>query len=219
MLFRSEQSNQDSGPHRLTHLFLVDEKDRPRFKSLNVVADFQLAPSAVDPTYVSFIADILGQDRASQLLPALEIYNENATLTLSSDWDADTLSPMIKIWTVLNRPNGHSFPNLETVLPMLTLNPSKLLKTNTGSIEVGKIADLIALDMNIFQMDTANINQAKVVFTMFNGNVVFDPTGIAGTPIGVTAAPTSTSISSASQMYRNIVGVILGISVATYSMW
>ena len=214
-----EQSNQDSGPHRLTHLFLVDEKDRPRFKSLNVVADFQLAPSAVDPTYVSFIADILGQDRASQLLPALEIYNENATLTLSSDWDADTLSPMIKIWTVLNRPNGHSFPNLETVLPMLTLNPSKLLKTNTGSIEVGKIADLIALDMNIFQMDTANINQAKVVFTMFNGNVVFDPTGIAGTPIGVTAAPTSTSISSASQMYRNIVGVILGISVATYSMW
>lgn len=88
-----------------------------------------------------------------------------------------------------------------------------------GSIEVGKIADLIALDMNIFQMDTANINQAKVVFTMFNGNVVFDPTGIAGTPIGVTAAPTSTSISSASQMYRNIVGVILGISVATYSMW
>ena len=214
-----EQSNQDSGPHRLTHLFLVDERDRSRFKSLNVVADFQLAPSAVDPTYAYYITDILGRDRATQLLPALEIYNENATLTLSSDWDADSLSPIIKLWTVLNRSNNHSFPDLETVIPMLTLNPSKLLKTNTGSIEVGKIADLIALDRNIFQMDKTNINQAKVVFTMFNGGVVYDPTGIAGTPIGAIAIPTSTSASSASRMFRNIVGFFLGTTLVTYCVW
>jgi predicted amidohydrolase YtcJ len=188
-------SNQTSGPHRLTHLFLVDERDRSRFQSLNVVADFQLAPSAVDLEYATFLTDLLGQDRPKQVLPALELYQAGATLTLSSDWDADTLSPILKMWTVLNRPDSRSFPDLETVIPMLTLNPSKLLHTNTGSIEVGKQADLVALDMNIFQMNKAEINRASVVFTMFNGNVVFDPTGIAGTAVGSPAPPPSASTS------------------------
>jgi hypothetical protein len=60
---------------------------------------------------------------------------------------------------------------------------------------VGKQADLVALDMNIFQMNKAEINRASVVFTMFNGNVVFDPTGIAGTAVGSPAPPPSASTS------------------------
>ena len=42
-----------SGPHRITHLYLVDPKDRPRFAELGVVADFQIAPSSIDPAYVA----------------------------------------------------------------------------------------------------------------------------------------------------------------------
>ena len=108
-------SNATSGPHRLTHLYLVDESDRQRFGELDAIADFQLSPSSVDVSYTEFMTGILGTTRASQLLPALELYEAGATLTLSSDWDADVLSPIQKIQTVLTRADGRSFPSVESV--------------------------------------------------------------------------------------------------------
>lgn len=174
--------------HRLTHCFLVDQTDRQRFAQLNAVADFQVTPSSVNPMNIENIAGNIGVFRSSQLIPAVEVMEAGAFLTLSSDWDADALSPLVKIKTVLTRPTGRPFADVATVIPFLTKNPATLLGTNTGSIEVGKAADIIALDKNIFEIAPDTIDQAKVVLTIFNGDVIYDPTGITGTP--VTIAPT-----------------------------
>ena len=98
----------EAGPHRLTHLYMIDDRDRNRFSELGVVADFQLAPSSLDLEYRDFLAnDLIGSDRASRLLPAAELYNNTDSLiTLSSDWDADVLSPLVKMQAVLSRPDG-----------------------------------------------------------------------------------------------------------------
>lgn len=56
-----EQSDPRPGPHRLTHLYLVDEADYGRFKQLEVVADFQLAPSSITPEYIHFIRSFIGE--------------------------------------------------------------------------------------------------------------------------------------------------------------
>lgn len=162
---------------RVTHNYLVSENDYNRFKSLNTVADFQLAPSSVDLSYQNFLATtIVGPSRAVKVLPALELYNAGASITLSSDWDADVLSPLVKMKTVLNRPGGRSLPNLETVIEMMTLNPAKLLNHDdkTGSIKVGKYADLAILDRDIFQMPTSQIDSAKVLATLLQGEVIYD---------------------------------------------
>ncbi|GFH47170.1 amidohydrolase [Chaetoceros tenuissimus] len=161
---------------RVTHNYFVSENEN-RFKSLNVVADFQLAPSSVDLSYQNFLAStVVGSSRAAKVLPALELYNAGANITLSSDWDADVLSPLVKMKTVLNRPGGRSLPNLETVIEMMTLNPAKLLNhaDKTGSIEVGKYADLAILDRDIFQIPTSQIDGAKVVATLLQGEVIYD---------------------------------------------
>jgi predicted amidohydrolase YtcJ len=146
---------------------------------------------------------IIGATRAAQLIPSLDVYNEAPDLVvLSSDWDADILSPLVKIKTVLTRPDGRSFPDVATVIPLMTRNPAKLLKTSTGSIEVGKLADIVALDKDIFNIPVESIDEANVVFTMMNEKVVFDPSGIAGTPVGTITPSPAPDSSSFSILYR-----------------
>ena len=43
----------------------------------------------------------------------------------------------------------------------------------TGSIEVGKLADLIVLDKNLFDLEPKDISDAKVLLTLFEGKPVY----------------------------------------------
>ena len=47
------------------------------------------------------------------------------------------------------------------------------LDKETGTIAVGKSADLIVLDRNIFEIPSTEISHAKVILTLFRGRVVF----------------------------------------------
>ena len=182
----------EAGPHRLTHLYMIDDRDRNRFSELGVVADFQLAPSSLDLEYRDFLAnDLIGSDRASRLLPAAELYNNTDSLiTLSSDWDADVLSPLVKMQAVLSRPDGRSFQSLEEVIPMLTINGAKLLRQDdrTGSLEPGKYADFVVIDKNLFEIPISDIGSAKIMLTILEGQVVYN-----GTVAGTTGSTSSSS--------------------------
>ncbi|MCP4415589.1 MAG: amidohydrolase, partial [Chloroflexi bacterium] len=149
------------GRHRLTHLYLVDAADQSRFYDLNVIADFQLAPSSTDPSYASWLHTLIGS-RANDLLPAFDMLDQDAPMVFSSDWDADVLSPFVKIESILslNKPN---VPELADIIPMMTLDVAYLLhqRDSTGSIEVGKMADLIVLDQNLFEISTNKIDKTN----------------------------------------------------------
>lgn len=164
------------GPHRLTHCYLIDERDRERFAQLGVVADFQLAPSSLDPEYYDFLAfDIIGSTRADAIFPVREVYDTGALVTLSSDWDADDLSPISKIQTVLQ---NEFFTSVDEVIPLMTTNAAKLLQQDdkAGSLEVGKYADLVVLNKDIFELSVAEIEESRVVLTMFQGTFVYNST-------------------------------------------
>ena len=47
------------------------------------------------------------------------------------------------------------------------------LDNKVGSIEVGKQADLIVLDKNLFEIPPKEINESRVLATIFNGDIVF----------------------------------------------
>lgn len=203
-------TNYNQTSHRLTHCFLVDEKDRERFAALNVIADFQSAPSTVSGEYQDFMATFIGETRADQLIPTVELEQAGAMVTLSSDWDADELSPLIKIQTVMTRPDERTFDNVETVIPMLTRNPATLLQTSTGTLEVGKLADIVVLDQNIFEIETDSIGATQVLVTIFNGKVVYDPDGILQEPIG-----TRPPMSRASYLTRSGWCLVILVALST----
>ena len=177
------RANQDGRKHRVTHCYLISSTDRARLVELGIVADFQLAPSSVTLDYRNFMFGLIG-DRSNSLIPAVPVFETGARVTLSSDWDADILSPLVKLQTALTRPYGESFSSVQQVIPLMTKNAAELLNTNGGVIESGKDADLVVLDKDILELGKTEIQSAKVLLTVFRGEVVFDPNGIAGQPIG-----------------------------------
>lgn len=65
--------------------------------------------------------------------------------------------------------------DLQTAIAAFTINAAYLhnLDKITGSIEVGKAADLIVLDQNIFDIPKSRISDTKVLLTLFNGDAVY----------------------------------------------
>ena len=65
--------------------------------------------------------------------------------------------------------------DLAAALEMYTRNAAQVmrLEKKTGSIEVGKRADLIVLDRNLFDIPTTEINEARVLLTLMDGRTVF----------------------------------------------
>ena len=65
--------------------------------------------------------------------------------------------------------------SLEHAINIFTINGAKALglETLTGSIEVGKSADLIVLDQNLFDENSEKISDTKIMKTFFGGDLVF----------------------------------------------
>ncbi|WP_065373127.1 amidohydrolase [Ensifer adhaerens] len=172
------QSDPKPGPHRLTHIYLLDEADYGRFKDEGVVADFQLAPSSLSREYDAFIRKFIGE-RADHMMPAGSIEKSGATVVMSSDFDADELSPLVKIQTALQRKKDGA-PDVETAVKWMTINPAKLLNQDdkTGTIEPGKFADLVVIDRDIFEIPVKEIGKAAVEATLLQGDPVYDAEGL-----------------------------------------
>lgn len=172
------QAAPEAGPHRLTHLYLADPADYPRFATLGAIADLQLAPSAVSKDYEAFMAEFIG-DRTDLLLPAGALLEAGATVTLSSDWDADELNPLIKIETAVSR-ERNGLPDVATAIEAMTINPAVALRheDRTGSLEAGKFADLVVLSENILEIPLERISGVSIEATLLQGEAVFDDAGL-----------------------------------------
>ena len=161
------------GRHRLTHVEMVDQHDKSRFKQLNVTADFQLAGDFTHPKNFHEMEPIIGE-RAYHQLPVRDIYNTGANVTLSSDWDVSSLSPFVGMQNALSR-GEQSLPDLKAVIEAYTINGAYVMgqEALTGSIEVGKAADFVVLDQNIFEININEISQTQVLSTVLEGEIVF----------------------------------------------
>jgi predicted amidohydrolase YtcJ len=166
-------ANSDSSVrHRLTHCYLIDQRDHNRFATLGVVADFQMSPSSLASDYTQFLSqDVIGPTRTAQLQPVKAIHDANGLVTLSSDWDADELSPLVKLEIGMG-----IFSDIHTVIDMMTIHGAEQQMDRTGSIAVGKDADLVVLDKDIFSIPTSEISTAQVTLTILEGDVVFNAT-------------------------------------------
>ena len=168
-----EHAKPARGRHRLTHLELVDPADLGRFRALDVAADVQVAGSFAQPENWHENARVLG-DRARTLIPLRDLHDSGARVTLSSDWDVGPLNPLIGIQNALTRRPQH-LPDLHAALRAYTIDAAYVMRQEqrVGSIEVGKLADLVVLDRNLFDLRPEDIASANVLFTVLQGEIVY----------------------------------------------
>jgi predicted amidohydrolase YtcJ len=171
--------------HAMTHLELIDPADIPRFRALGVVANFEALWANGDEYLTRLTEPALGPARSRWLYPIASVVRSGAVVTGGSDWSVSSLDPLEAIEVgITHRPPGDTAGppwnplervDLPTMLAMYTINAAWGLhqERETGSIEVGKLADLVVLDRNLFELPAERIHEARVTRTLLEGRTVY----------------------------------------------
>lgn len=174
------------------HIEFVDRADMPRFGKLGVIADFQLQWAGRDVYTVDGVQGYINQDVLNTSYPAHSLLKGGAVLAQGSDWPVDPYEPFNAIMVAVTRENianpargkyaGTNIYSEHITLPqalrMGTMGTAYQLHQDrvTGSIQVGKFADLIVLDQNLFKIPAMQISSTHVLLTMIGGKTVWkDP--------------------------------------------
>jgi predicted amidohydrolase YtcJ len=168
---------------QIAHLQLVDPADFPRFKELGVMADMQLEWAKREPATEGPIEPYLGPERYRYLYPAGSLHRAGATIIGGSDWDVSSYNPFRAFQTAVTRSGGKGqrplnieerIP-LETAIDAYTINAAYAMKQDktTGSLEVGKRADLVLVDRDILTIDPDTIQETKVLATYLDGRLIY----------------------------------------------
>jgi predicted amidohydrolase YtcJ len=158
--------------HRLTHVEMVDDHDLPRFAQLGVIADMQVAGDFTLPHNHDWQRPYIG-DRIDQAYRLKDLLDSQATVVLSSDWTVSSLNPFIGIHNAVNR--GEQSIRVEQALAAYTRDAAFLMRSEerTGTLEVGKHADLIVIDQNPLTVAPQQLRDTRVLLTMMNGDITF----------------------------------------------
>jgi predicted amidohydrolase YtcJ len=177
--------------HHIAHLQLIDSLDVPRFSRLGVVANFQAYWAFADAYVTKLTNPVLGPRRAAHQYPMASVRDTGAVMVGGSDWTVSSLRPLDAIEVaVTRRPLGDTksaswLPDerltLRDALSMYTAAGAWLAheERETGTLEVGKSADLVVLDRDLFSVSPSKIHTVRVLATMLAGRCVFASAGSA----------------------------------------
>ncbi len=171
--------------HRIEHIECISAADIPRFGRLGVIASFQPLHAYPDDDVLKVWAPNVGPERAQRAWTWHSIEAGGGVLAFGSDWPIVTLSPWPGVRNALTRqtkegdPPGGFVPTerigLEDTIKAYTLGAAfagRREKTE-GSLEPGKLADLIVLSQDLFKIEPNTIAETEVLLTMVGGKVVY----------------------------------------------
>jgi len=175
----------------LVHLQVVDPADLHRFRELDVAANFTVWWHGVDLN--DSVEPALGEHRYANTYTAKPLFDSGAIVSFSSDdWRLQVLSPFLGMQVAHNRQypvewvteeggdvSAFRLPEaeklaLELLIRGYTINGAHQfrMEDQIGSIEAGKLADLVVLDENLFDLDRHEIHKIKPAAVMMEGELV-----------------------------------------------
>lgn len=171
--------------HLIAHLELIDPQDIPRFRQLGVIACFQPLWAYADEYITQLTEPKLGPRRSRWLYPIASVAKTGAVLAAGSDWSVSSMNPLAAMQVAITRHGleaGNGRPwiaeervDVQTMLEAYTMAGAyaNFQEKVTGALEVGKAADLIVLDRNLFECAPQDIHRATVLLTLLDGKEVF----------------------------------------------
>jgi predicted amidohydrolase YtcJ len=171
--------------HRVEHIEAVSAADIPRFGQFGVIASMQPLHAYPDDDTLKAWAPNLGAERAQRGWAWHSIQAAGGVLAFGSDWPVVTLSPWAGLQNAVARqttegkPKGGWIPgeriSLADAIKAYTLNAAFAghREKSEGSLEAGKLADLIVISQDLFKVDPLQIGETKVLLTILGGRVVY----------------------------------------------
>jgi predicted amidohydrolase YtcJ len=168
---------------QIAHLELVEPADFPRFKELNVIANFQLLWAMRDSYVENATIKYIGPERSRYLYPARSLRDAGAMIVGGSDWGVSSFDAFEAMEHAVTRSEAKGRPallpeqslTLQDMVDAYTINAAFALKQErtTGSLEAGKRGDFIVLDRDIFAIDPYDVHRTQVRATYLDGREVY----------------------------------------------
>ena len=179
----AKEENASARRPMLSHLNVIDPADQVRFGEVDGIAVFQPTWASNYP-YMDLTKQAIGPRRSQSIYPAHSVLKDGGMLAYGADWPVATADPLLGLEVAVTRIN-YEEPGSEPLLPEEGVSLEAAVKAHTlnvayanrneditGSIMVGKSADLVVLDKNIFDLEPEDISEAEVVLTVFEGVAV-----------------------------------------------
>jgi predicted amidohydrolase YtcJ len=172
--------------HSIEHIENIHADDATRFQELGVVASVQPEHLAITPTFSDNpYRQRLGKKREKLSWPNKTLLHNRAILALGSDYPVVELNPMIELYRAVTRVHNDGQPeggwnpeqklSITEALHAYTYGSAYAAhrENELGSLEAGKLADIVVLDRNLFEIPSEDILKTKVLLTVMDGKVVY----------------------------------------------
>jgi predicted amidohydrolase YtcJ len=182
-----EQAVRDNGPRdrrfRIEHAQHLRKEEIAAFGRQGVIASMQPYHAIDDGRWAE---KRIGTERARGTYAFRSLLDAGVTLAFGSDWSVAPMDPIMGIYAAVTRstldgkhPNGWIPEQKITVaeaIKAFTLGSAYAAfdENSKGSIETGKLADMVVLSDDILKMKPALLNTAKVMMTIFDGRVIYE---------------------------------------------
>ena len=181
-----EEAERQNGPRdrrfRIEHAQHLRMDDIPRFGRLHVIASMQPYHCIDDGRWAE---KRIGPERAKGTYAFRSLLDSGAVLAFGSDWDVAPMVPLMGIYAAATRrtldgkhPDGW--------VPEQKITVAEAIRAYTmgsayasfdekikGSIEPGKLADMVVVSEDILGVPPAEIEKARVETTVFDGKVIY----------------------------------------------
>jgi predicted amidohydrolase YtcJ len=176
--------SRDSRP-RIEHIETISSADISRFGRLGVIASFQPLHAYPDEDTLNVWVRNVGPERETRAFAWRSVASGGGRLAFGSDWPVVTLNPWAGVQNAVTRQDVQGLPPGGWV-PEQRLRMAEAIEAYTlgaaiagrrekteGSIEPGKLADLVIVSQNLFEIDPYAVRRTTVLLTMVGGKTVY----------------------------------------------
>lgn len=170
--------------HSIEHVEVIHPDDIKRFKELDVTASMQPDHFAMSERGV--YTNRIGLEREKHVFPIRTLQQAGAKLAFGTDFPIDVLNPLLQIYRAVTRIDSsgetvwhpHERISLADALKAYTAGSARgtFREHELGTLEAGKLADIVVLGRNLFEMPVEEIPNASVQLTIVDGIIVYDHT-------------------------------------------
>ncbi len=181
-----EEAENANGPRdrrfRIEHAQHLRPDDIPRFARLHVIASMQPYHAIDDGRWAEHR---IGPERAKTTYAFRSLLDSGAVLAFGSDWSVAPMVPIMGIYAATTRrtldgkhPGGWVPEQKITVAEAVRAYTwgsayASFEEKLKGTIEPGKLADMVVLSRDIFTIDPVEIEKVRVDVTVFDGRIVY----------------------------------------------
>ncbi|MBS3819083.1 amidohydrolase [bacterium] len=171
---------------RIEHVQHLLPQDIPRLSGLNLIASVQPSHLVEDGSWAQAK---IGEKRVRWSYPYQSLLQQGTILTFGSDWTVAPMDPLWGIWASVTRETSDGL-NPDGWVPEQKVSLRQAIRASTwngayaefsedkkGSVEKGKLADLVVIRENLFQIPPREIRNAQILMTVFNGQIVYQKKG------------------------------------------